>query len=282
MKRSIGIMQGRLTVPNGRGIQFFPFENWHNEFVTAKEIGINEIEWIFDFDKYEENPLWTLQGIEAVKDIIRETGVQVRAICFDYFMRRAFYKLHTDKENAYQENLSFIVRIIKAGAEIGANLIEIPMVDTSSVKSEREWEEAVDFVCTAAKEARKYNIYLGLETDFPPEVFKRFLDQVMIENVKANYDSGNSSGLGYNHMEEIIILNKYIYNVHIKDRVFGGMTVDLGSGSADFEKVFSALKKINYMGSFILQAARAEEGKEKDNIEKQLKFLSDYIQKYQL
>ena len=39
----IGIMQGRLTEPNGRGIQFFPFDNWRPEFEAAKEIGLDEI-----------------------------------------------------------------------------------------------------------------------------------------------------------------------------------------------------------------------------------------------
>lgn len=59
---NFGIMQGRLTKPKGRGIQFFPFENWENEFWIAKEIGLNEIEWIFDFDNFKENPLWTSEG----------------------------------------------------------------------------------------------------------------------------------------------------------------------------------------------------------------------------
>ena len=36
MKYSTGIMQGRLTEPRGRGIQFFPFENWEREFEDRK------------------------------------------------------------------------------------------------------------------------------------------------------------------------------------------------------------------------------------------------------
>ena len=49
--RSYGIMQGRLTPSNGRGIQFFPFDNWQQEFITGSSIGLNEIEWIFDYDR---------------------------------------------------------------------------------------------------------------------------------------------------------------------------------------------------------------------------------------
>ena len=55
--RSLGIMQGRLTSTLGRGIQFFPFEEWKEEFKAAQEIGIDEIEWIFDYPDYQKNPL---------------------------------------------------------------------------------------------------------------------------------------------------------------------------------------------------------------------------------
>ena len=84
-------MQGRLTEPRGRGIQFFPFENWREEFTQGKKLGLDEIEFIFDYDRYQENPLWQGRG-EMVGSAVSESGVQVRSVCFDYFMRRAFYK----------------------------------------------------------------------------------------------------------------------------------------------------------------------------------------------
>ncbi len=61
-KMKYGIMQGRLTPSNGRGIQFFPFENWENEFYVARDIGLDEIEFIFDYPNYTQNPLWTSTG----------------------------------------------------------------------------------------------------------------------------------------------------------------------------------------------------------------------------
>jgi hexulose-6-phosphate isomerase len=45
--------------------------------------------------------------------------------------------------------------------------------------------------------------------------------------------------------------------VHVKDRIIGGTTVPLGTGSADFEAVFNELGRISYRGNFILQTARA-------------------------
>ena len=56
---SFGIMQGRLTPSQGKGIQFFPFDHWEKEFELGAMIGINEVEWIFDYDRFEDNPLWS-------------------------------------------------------------------------------------------------------------------------------------------------------------------------------------------------------------------------------
>lgn len=280
MKRhNIGIMQGRLTPMKGRGIQFFPFEHWREEFQIAKEAGIDEIEFIFDYDRYEENPLWTAQGIKELQSIIENTGVSVNAVCFDYFMRRAFYK-NLNAEELKKENITIIQRIIEAMKKLDISLIEIPLVDDSSLKTEEEKELFIEFIRNIA--SGKSDIKFGLETDLAPAEFADYLDKIGLENVGANYDSGNSSGLGYDHYEEVTVLREHIYNIHIKDRKLHGGTMQLGTGSADFERLFKGLKEINYKGDFILQAARGEEGRERENIENQKKFVEEYVKRYQL
>lgn len=279
--RSFGIMQGRLTPSKGRGIQFFPFENWMQEFEIGAEIGINEIEWVFDYDRYMDNPLWSEDGIRTIKRMISRTGVSVNSVCLDYFMRRPFYK--TDHPNKMMdENLDFVKRIIEGMVKIGAGILEIPMVDNSSVKTGEERKQVIDFLSTVLSFADEADILIGCETDFPVGVFRTFLDDIAHPRIRANYDSGNSSGMGYNHYDEIHSLSEYIANVHIKDRVFHGTTAALGTGSADFDQVFFSLKEIGYSGSIILQAARSEEFNEADNIDHQLKFVKNYCQKYGL
>lgn len=272
----VGIMQGRLTKPKGRGIQFFPFDNWREEFDLAKEIGLNEIEFIFDYEKYEENPIWQGRG-EKVKEAIDETGVCVKSVCFDYFMRRPFFKFDgTKREKVLEENKRIIEHILCNMKQTGATLLEIPLVDDSSLKSEQEAEAFRDFLLQILKNASD-DIKFGLETDLPPKGFKEYLDSFGQARIGANYDSGNSSGLGYLPYEEVTILGDYIFNVHIKDRVYQGTTVALGTGSADFKELFRGLKEIDYRESFILQAARGEEGCEKDTILQQCQFVKDWI-----
>lgn len=281
--RSYGIMQGRLTASNGRGIQFFPFDNWEKEFTLCAEIGLDEIEWIFDYERYDENPLWTHDGAKAVKDIISSTGVRINAVCFDYFMRCPFYKQSNDAQMSVRhENLEYVKRIIDAMKTIDANLLEVPMVDDSSVKTDLEKSKVIDFLHDVLEIADQADLLVGCETDMPVGVFREFLDEVNHKRIRANYDSGNSSGLGYNHADELHSLGEYVANVHIKDRVLHGTTVELGTGSADFDMVFGSLKEIGYGGSIILQAARNEDGMEVKNIQSQLKFIRDYCAKYNL
>lgn len=272
----IGIMQGRLTRPKGRGIQFFPFENWENEFIRGKEVGIKEIEFIFDYDDYEKNPLWN--DVEKIKNVINQTGIQVNAVCFDYFMRRPFYKYNDEeKKIILEENKNILETILNNMKKLEIGLIEIPLVDDSSLKTEKEALEFRDFLLSVVRETDE-EIKFGLETDLPPYEFKQYIDSFENDRVGANYDIGNSSGLGYAPYEEITVLGNRIFNIHIKDRLYKGTTVKLGTGSADFDKFFKAINEIGYSGNFILQAARGEEGQEEENIRIQIEFLKGYME----
>lgn len=277
----LGIMQGRLTPSKGRGIQFFPFDFWKEEFRIGQQIGIQEIEWIFDYPDFEKNPIWSSEGRKEIRELIASSGIAIRSVCWDYFMRRPFYKqVAGQRENLLVENQDMFVRLLAGMKEIGAGLIEIPLVDDSSIKSMEEREEAITFIRWACDTAANSGITVGLETDFPVGTFKEFLDEIDRDNVVSNYDSGNSSGLGYDAEKELESLGKYVYNVHIKDRLKGNGTMKLGTGSADFDKVFATLKKIGYRSSFIMQAARGTDEQEQDEIAEQLAFVRRYLHKY--
>lgn len=276
---NIGIMQGRLTLPKGRGIQFFPFDNWEKEFEDAAKIGLTEIEFIFDYDNYINNPLWTNNGIEQIKHSISNSGIKINAVCFDYFMRRPFFKKIEQREQFFIENKEFIKRIIFAMDVLEIHLLEIPLVDGSSMKDVNEKEMFAEFLLQIA-DSSPASIKFGLETDMESDDFIFYLKKLNHTNIGANYDSGNSSGLGYDLYKEIRTLDKYIYNIHIKDRLLGGSTVRLGTGNADFDSMFKALEEISYNGSYIIQAARGEDGKELETVKSQKAFIENLIQKY--
>ena len=279
---SIGIMQGRLTKSEGRGIQFFPFENWENEFKIASEIGLNEIEFILDEYEIEKNPLFSENGIKKIINLINEYNVKVNSVCFDYFMRKPFFTVENleDRELNKKENFEILKKTLEASKKIGIRLIEIPLVDESSIKNKIEEDLFKDFMKEILSIREFEMISFALETDLPCQEFQEYISSFKTDRLKANYDSGNSSGLGYNHYEEIMTLNQNVANVHIKDKIFKGQTVNLGSGDVDFDGMFQALKNIKYKGSFILQVARGKDGDEIKTILSQIEFVKKYIDKY--
>lgn len=282
LKHQIGIMQGRLTNPKGRGIQFFPFDNWEKEFYTAQKLELDEIEFIFDYDNYVQNPLWTPEGIKQIEKLKEETGIQINTVCFDYFMRRPFYKAAPEEQDLIrEENTKIIKQILGSMEQLGIGLIEVPLVDASSLSNNIEKAAFREWLLQIV-ESTNQSIRFGLETDLNPMDFLKYLKGFNSVQIGANYDSGNSSGIGYDVYEEVTILKDYIYNIHIKDRVYHGTTVQLGTGSADFDRMFQGLKKIGYRHNFILQAARGTDGEEESNISEQIEFVKKCIEKYSI
>ncbi len=99
-------------------------------------------------------------------------------------------------------------------------------------------------------------------TALGPFDFANLLDRIQDPLVKVNYDSGNSSSLGFVPAEEFAAYGERIGSVHIKDRVRGAGTVPLGTGDADLPAVFAGMARIRYSGDITLQVARSEPGSE--------------------
>ena len=86
------------------------------------------------------------------------------------------------------------------------------------------------------------------ESDFDSENLSRFIARLDEEFFGINYDIGNSAALGFLPSKEFEAYGNRIVNVHIKDRPFGGTTVPLGTGDADFKTVFfSHTVRLNYL-----------------------------------
>ena len=126
----------------------------------------------------------------------------------------------------------------------------------------------------------EYDVFLTLETDLSPISFKELIISFNHPNIKANYDVGNSTSLGYDMKEELNLYGDLIYNIHIKDRKYRGQTVPLGSGDTDFELFFNLLQKINYDGELIIQGARECVIKTEETCTKYLQFVKKFVDKY--
>ncbi len=257
MKNLLGVMQGRLLPKYKNYYQTHPVGKWKDEFNLASSIGLDCIEFIFDHVEFKKNPLFYENGYVEIQDIIRDTRVLVKSICADYFMKFHFHS--TDKE-IVMHNIIILENLVKVAQKISISDIIIPLVDSSSIKSNINLKRFIDTINALENKIDFRSVNLCLETDLPPLEFNNLLERIKIENVTVNYDSGNSASLGYDINEEFAAYGNKITDIHIKDRIRNGNSVLLGSGSVDFNLLIENIKKYNYCGPLIFQAFRDEEG----------------------
>jgi len=254
LTNEIGIMQGRLSPRIDGKIQAYPASTWQKEFEIAQEIGYAAIEWIVE-KPVETNALMTDSGKAEIKKVIASTGVRIDYVCADIFMQQPLVRMTEDTKS---QNKEYLATILKNAKEVGAIGVEIPFVDNSSIKNEKEKQEFIDVMEDAFKLAKDLDLKISLETDLPPIDFQKLLENIDLDHVQANYDIGNSASLGFDPKEELDAYGLKILNVHVKDRKLGSTTVPLGSGNANINYVFQKLKEIGYIGGLTMQAARGE------------------------
>jgi hexulose-6-phosphate isomerase len=273
----IGIMQGRLSNPYNDRIQSFPVLSWRQEFEKAAKYGFDIIEWIFD--EYKPNPILSSDGISEIRSLCKKHNITINTVCADYFMvEKLFHESHDNLE----KNIKMLKELIVQLKKLEISFIEIPLVDSSSLKTINDKIELRNNLEKVIPFAEKNDVTLVLETDLLPLDFKQLLSEFNHPNIMANYDSGNSTSFGYNSKEELTILRKWIKNVHVKDRKLHGGTVPLGSGDTDFDLFFSTLSEIRYSGDLIIQGARSVDHNIAPETTCQIyqKFVKEYVDKY--
>ena len=254
---NLGIMQGRLLPKYKNRYQAHPLGYWQEEFFIAKDIGLSYIEFILDFNDYNQNPLMSDTGICEISENIQKSGVGVRSVCADIFMEAP---LHSKSKKVSEGSILILEKLIINSAKLGVTDIVIPCVDQSALKDEYDQRKLIRNLLKPIELASKFNINIALETDLAPIPFLNLLNELNRDVVKVNYDIGNSASLGFNIFEEFKSYGDRISDIHIKDRKLAGGSVILGTGNANFNSFFDVFTKLDFKGPIIMQVYRDEEG----------------------
>lgn len=246
----VGVMQGRLSPRPAGKLQEFPWHSYRDEFSKAARLGLHSIEWIFEAPRFEENPLWTEEGREEIRELVARSGVRVQSVCADYFMQ---HRLAGESSLALSQNRDVLAELIVAAHAVGADRILIPLLETSAVDSPELKREAVISLRSAVEIAERYGVTLGLEMEIPGAEYLKVVQSVGSPRVRAYYDTGNSTAQGADVAEDILPLLPVLHAVHIKDRVVGGGSKPLGTGDTNFQGFFPALLRAGFRGDFVLQ-----------------------------
>ena len=272
-----GVMQGRLSPPEAGRFQAFPRSGWRAELALARQAGFAYIEWIHDHYDEGANPIFSEAGRAELAQLKAHHQVQTPALCGDWLMDFPLLRCTVEERREREEHLSDLLPVARA---IGASRIVLPFVDNARMSNQEERRIVLSVLERLLPLAEANGVELHLEADLDPRSFAAFLAEIPHPSLKVNWDSGNSSGLGYVASEEFAAYGDRIGSIHIKDRYRkpeGGVeTRPLGTGSADFEDVFGAIRSIGYQGGLTFQVARGAPGDEVNFLRTQIDFLRRY------
>lgn len=248
----LGIMQGRLSPPDPRRIQAFPWATWEDEFARAGRIGLDGIEWLFEAERFRENPLWTESGRSRIRALVSSTAVVVPTLCADYFMARPFHRgARADRVTS----VAVMNELIPAAASVGVRTILLPVLEEAEVTTAAEAAELHAALRDCVPVARAHDVRIGLETELAAAEYRELVEAADDPVVRAYYDTGNSAAKGYDVAAELRALADLLCGIHIKDRERGAGSVRLGKGAVRFDRVFAALADTAYGGPLVLQTA---------------------------
>jgi sugar phosphate isomerase/epimerase len=249
--RSFGIMQGRLSRQSPRGYQTFPAYTWIEEFRLAKSYGFEHIEWVIESFDIEDNPL--LAQPDQVRTIADEHQIDVVSVCADFLLESPLHPQNSSSWNHFE-------RMMSNSGELEIEVVVIPCVDSNSLLRSENLNNLETSLPRMVSVAENCGVLLALETDLAPRDFKNLLEKYEVPQVSVNYDSGNSASLGYDFAEEMEAYGDRITDFHLKDRMAGGPSVELGSGSTNLNEVLRYLSPESFNGIVTMQAMRDSEG----------------------
>ena len=271
-KFEIGFIQGRLSKQRTR-IQQFPWRYWKKEFIKAKKLKLDLIEWTIDNFKFFKNPLFLKEYFHKIKNLQKKNNIKINSVTADFFMEKPFWK--QKRSQIYLNRLNLL---INACGKHNINFIILPLVDNSSIKNLTEEKKIISNLSKFDENLKKYNVNILFEIDYKPQKILNFIKKFNRKYYGINYDLGNSASLSFKVKNEFNVYGKYIKNIHIKDRKRNGKTVRLGKGNANFKSLFKILNRKKNKLPLILQTARAlKKGDDYKELEINLNFIKKYI-----
>jgi sugar phosphate isomerase/epimerase len=266
--KKIGFMQGRLVPSYNNQIQFFPHNKWEKELKVANHLRIRKVEWTINYKNLYKNPIFYKTKINKIKKIIKKNNINLNSVTCDFFMEKPFFKIIN--KNDKKKEINLLLKIIKHCRLLNINLIILPLLDNSSIASSSEEKELMRTLKLIQNYLGDTQMFL-LESDYPPLKLLRFIRKFKSKKIGINYDTGNSAYFGYKLNDEKNYFS-YVKNIHIKDRKFLGPSVRLGFGDVNFKIFKNFIKKVKYSGNLIFQTARAKNGKDAEELVKNINY----------
>ena len=249
-EQRVGVMQGRLSPRPVSRLQAFPHETWPEEFALAKGLGFSYLEWIYEAERAQENPIASRAGRAAIRACAAASGLPVGSVCADYFM---IHRLSGGTAQQRLENAAALSELVSWTRELGASRILLPLLETSAVDTPELVRQVTESIQRVTPALDAHDVVLGLEMEIPGKDYAAVIAGINHDKVRAYYDTGNSTAQGFDIARDVLPLLPFLEAVHLKDRVVGGTSQPFGRGAANFAEFFGVLCTAGYRGDFLTQ-----------------------------
>ena len=157
---------------------------------------------------------------------------------------------------------------------VGVQVVLLPFFGNGALKTPAEMDYVGDLLKELGPQAEKAGVVLGLENTISAKDNARIMDRSQSAAVKTYYDVGNSTGQGFDIVEEIRWLGRdRICEVHLKDNPHF-----MGQGTIDFPGIIDALADIGFARWAVLETSSPTKALE-DDLRSNLEFTRGLIAK---
>lgn len=169
--------------------------------------------------------------------------------------------------DGYESAMALIERSLDFTRDVGASVMLLCTYIQSHPDTEQKKDNLLKVVRDAEPLARERGIRIALEAPLYATELRDLARAAESDHVGVYYDTGNAIALGFDPVEEIVVLDDLIMAVHIKDSIdqLGGL--HLGEGHVDHAAAIQAIKGIGYDGWLMLETPGGDLNALRDDIE---------------
>jgi L-ribulose-5-phosphate 3-epimerase len=203
---------------------------------------------------------------QKVRDSIKETGVHISAV-FIMYKGHIWNLVDGPRTIGLVPEETRAVRVVHAcrvsnwAKRIGVKTVTSHMgfipVDTTSLVYKGFIETMRAFVGFCGANGQTFAFETGQE---PPDVLRRTIDDIGLENAGVNFDCANLILYGMGRpLEGIKAFGEFVVNTHCKDGIWPqvpgklGSEVPLGEGDVNFHEVIPALYEKGFRGPLTIE-----------------------------
>lgn len=256
-------------------MQAFPWNSWEQEFERAEKIGFAGLELLFEQNRFASNPIWHSEGRQQIINLAARHNVYLPSVCAHFFAQCG---LGSDLDSSDRE-ISLLSHLIQACASLHIHNLLIPFLEAASLNSTSKKQNALSVLSACQVVAAENQVYLALETDLSGPDCKELMQALDSQWFGVCYDTGNAVALGYDPQVDLRLLMPWLREVHIKDRLRSGETLQLGFGDSPFPSIFDILLKSGYQGPLILETPVGEDWE--SNARRNLDFVRSQLNQVQ-